>query len=63
MEDFNHAHINWLGVNVGDTETKFLDNINICFLEKLLRDQKKKSNLTSYRIVPVTLFRILLSKA
>lgn len=43
-EDFNHGHINWIGVKVGDAETNFLDNINICFLEKLVRDQKKKNN-------------------
>lgn len=43
MVDFNHAHINWVGVNVGDTETKLLDNINICFLEKFSRDLKKKT--------------------
>lgn len=42
MEDFNHAHMNWVGVSAGDTETKFLDNINNCFLEKPVRDQKKK---------------------
>lgn len=43
MKDFNHTHITWAGVNISDTETKFLDNINICFLKKLVRDQKKKT--------------------
>lgn len=42
IKDFDHTYINWIGVNVGDTETKFLDNI--CFLEKLVRDQNKKPN-------------------
>lgn len=43
LKVFNHVHINWVGVNVGNTETKFLDKINIYFLEKLVRDQKNKT--------------------
>lgn len=33
MEYFNHVHMNWLGVNVGDTKTKFLDNKHFYFGE------------------------------
>lgn len=39
MEDFNSTHTPWVGL--GDTETKSLQNINICFLEKFVRYQKK----------------------
>lgn len=59
IELFNHTHINWVGANVAHTETKFFNNINSCFLKKLVRGQKE-TNLT---LGGVTIFRKLLSKA
>lgn len=44
MEDFNSTHKPWVGVSVGDTETKSLQNISICFLGKFVRYQKKNPN-------------------
>lgn len=44
MELFNRTHINWVGANAADTETKFFNNINNCSLKKLVRGQKEKKS-------------------